>query len=146
MATYLKSLPATEVPVQERSGERAGEPLLAERRHLHDAHCVDCHGADGKGLACPPLAANRAVTLSPSVNTFSIVLNSGFPPGTAGNPRPYGRLPFSHALNDAGGCGADLCAPAGAMRVRPASVQNVNRNRSVPLYWNLSYSHNRLHY
>jgi mono/diheme cytochrome c family protein len=30
-----------------------------------------------------------------------IVLNGGFPPGTAGNPRPYGMPPYRTSLGDA---------------------------------------------
>ncbi|QOY96029.1 cytochrome c [Massilia sp. UMI-21] len=135
MATYLKSLPATEAPVRE-SGERASEPLLAEGRRLYGAYCVDCHGADGKGKApaYPPLAGNRAVSLSPPVNAIRMVLNGGFPPGTAGNPRPYGMPPFSHELND-----AQVAAVLTYVRASwgnaapPVAVPDVNRYRSVPL-------------
>jgi len=135
MATYLKSLPASETPAQE-SGERAGEELLAEGRRLYGTHCVDCHGADGKGKApaYPPLAGNRAVTLSPAVNAIRIVLNGGFPPGTAGNPRPYGMPPYSHELND-----AQVAAVLTYVRASwgngapPVPVPDVNRYRSVPL-------------
>jgi mono/diheme cytochrome c family protein len=135
MATYLKSLPATEAPVPS-SGERAGEQLLAEGRRLYGSYCVDCHGADGKGKApaYPPLAGNRAVTLTPAVNAIRIVLNGGFPPGTAGNPRPYGMPPYSHELND-----AQVAAVLTYVRASwgnaapPVSTPDVNRYRSVPL-------------
>jgi mono/diheme cytochrome c family protein len=135
MATYLKSLPATEAPAP-GSGERAGEQLLAEGRRLYGSYCVDCHGADGKGKApaYPPLAGNRAVTLTPAVNAIRIVLNGGFPPGTAGNPRPYGMPPYSHELND-----AQVAAVLTYVRASwgnaapPVSTPDVNRYRSVPL-------------
>ncbi len=135
MATYLKSLPSTETPAP-AGGEPASKQLLDEGRRLYGAYCVDCHGADGKGKApaYPPLAGNRAVTLTPAVNAIRIVLNGGFPPGTAGNPRPYGMPPYSHELNDAqvaavlsyvraswGNAAAQVAAP------------EVNRYRSVPL-------------
>ncbi|RYF89660.1 MAG: c-type cytochrome [Caulobacteraceae bacterium] len=139
MATYLKSLPSTGAPVQD-SGERAGEPLLAEGRRLYGSYCVDCHGADGqgkgngKGAAYPPLAGNRAVTMTPAVNAIRLVLNGGFPPGTAGNPRPYGMPPYSHELND-----AQVAAVLTYVRASwgnaapPVAAQDVNRYRSVPL-------------
>lgn len=135
MATYLKSLPASDAPRQD-SGERASEQLLAEGRRLYASHCVDCHGADGKGKApaYPPLAGNRAVTLSPAVNAIRIVLNGGFPPGTAGNPRPYGMPPYSHELND-----AQVAAVLTYVRASwgndapPVPTPEVNRYRSVPL-------------
>jgi mono/diheme cytochrome c family protein len=34
------------------------------------------------------------------VNAIRIVLNGGFPPSTAGNPRPYGMPPFAQLLSD----------------------------------------------
>jgi hypothetical protein len=35
-----------------------------------------------------------------SVNPIRMVLNGGFPPGTAGNPMPYGMPPFAQTLSD----------------------------------------------
>jgi mono/diheme cytochrome c family protein len=35
-----------------------------------------------------------------AVNAIRMVLNGGFPPGTAGNPMPYGMPPFAQALSD----------------------------------------------
>jgi len=135
MATYLKSLPASDTPAPPK-GERASEQLLAQGRRLYESHCVDCHGADGKGKApaYPPLAGNRAVTLSPAVNAIRMVLNGGFPPGTAGNPRPYGMPPYSHELND-----AQVAAVLTYVRASwgndapPVGTPDVNRYRSVPL-------------
>jgi mono/diheme cytochrome c family protein len=34
------------------------------------------------------------------VNPIRMVLNGGFPPGTAGNPTPYGMPPFAQVLSD----------------------------------------------
>jgi len=135
MATYLKSLPPSD-PKPADSGERASEPLLAEGRRLYGKYCVDCHGADGKGKApaYPPLAGNRAVTLTPAVNAIRMVLHGGFPPGTAGNPRPYGMPPYSHELDD-----AQVAAVLSYVRASwgneaaPVSAPDVNRYRSVPL-------------
>ena len=102
MAGYLKSLPATS-SAQADPGPRPGEQTLAEGGRLYRAHCAECHGADGRGRApaYPPLAGNRAVTLTPAVNAIRMTVNGGFPPGTRGNPRPYGMPPFGHELNDA---------------------------------------------
>ncbi|MFC0252602.1 c-type cytochrome [Massilia consociata] len=143
MADYLKSLPATDRAPQgtaqgtnKRAGERPSEQLLAEGRRLYGTYCVDCHGADGKGKApaYPPLAGNRAVTLTPAVNAIRIVLNGGFPPGTAGNPRPYGMPPYSHELNDAQVAAVLTYVRASWGNAAPAvSTPEVNRYRSVPL-------------
>ncbi|SFB91524.1 c-type cytochrome [Massilia yuzhufengensis] len=135
MASYLKSLPSTDAPAPAK-GEPASDQLLAEGRRLYGSHCIDCHGADGKGKApaYPPLAGNRAVTLTPAVNAIRMVLNGGFPPGTAGNPRPYGMPPYSHELDD-----AQVAAVLTYVRASwgnaaaPVSVHDVNRYRSVPL-------------
>ena len=35
-----------------------------------------------------------------AVNPIRMVLNGGFPPGTDGNPRPYGMPPFAQRLSD----------------------------------------------
>jgi mono/diheme cytochrome c family protein len=35
-----------------------------------------------------------------AVNPIRMVLNGGFPPGTAGNPRPYGMPPFRLVMNN----------------------------------------------
>lgn len=135
MASYLKSLPASDAPPPANFAP-AGEQLLAEGRRLYTTHCVDCHGADGKGKApaYPPLAGNRAVTLTPAVNAIRMILNGGFPPGTQGNPRPYGMPPYSHELND-----AQVAAVLSYVRASwgnaaaPVSTPEVNRWRSVPL-------------
>ncbi|RNF29211.1 alcohol dehydrogenase [Massilia aurea] len=102
MASYLKSLPST--PAQRPARvPPAGEQVLAEGRRIYEAKCAQCHGDDGRGKlpAYPPLAGNRAVTLTPAVNAIRMTVNGGFPPGTKGNPRPYGMPPFGHELDDA---------------------------------------------
>ena len=105
MAVYLKSLPQTHAAAD------AGGPAVAPRElqsvmalgsELYERHCADCHGAEGEGRPpeYPPLAGNRSLTMRPAVNSIRMVLNGGFPPGTAGNPRPYGMPPFRPTLND----------------------------------------------
>ena len=48
----------------------------------------------------PPLAGNQAIAMDSPVNPVRIVLFGGFPPSTAGNPRPFGMPPFAYTLSD----------------------------------------------
>ena len=136
MATYLKSLPATKAEVREELKGPKVDQVVAQGKKLYETHCVDCHGADGKGLApaYPPLAGNRAITMDNSVNAVRIVLNGGFAPGTIANPRPYGMPPYSHVMND-----DEVAAVVSYVRASwgngapPVTVSEVNRYRSTPL-------------
>ena len=136
MAVYLKALPATPAEaVENPSGPRV-EQVIEQGKKLYATHCVDCHGADGKGLppAYPPLVGNRALTMHESVNAVRIVLNGGFAPATKGNPRPYGMPPYSHVLND-----YEVAAVVTYLRASwgnkagAVTAAEVNRYRSVPL-------------
>ena len=40
------------------------------------------------------------MTVSSALNTIRSVLYGGYPPATAGNPRPYGMPPFQHLIHD----------------------------------------------
>ena len=98
MAKYLRSLPAPAartVPVA-----KAGDALLGAQ--LYSQHCAQCHGEQGEGRAGAfvPLAGNRAVNLHDGTNVVHMVLQGGYPPATAGHPRPHGMPPFSHVLSD----------------------------------------------
>lgn len=100
MAVFLRSLP------EEASSTRAQSPpdaaTLHRGRSLYDDRCAACHGDEGQGApgAVPALAGNRAVTMDSPANLVRIVLDGGFAPATAGNPRPYGMPPFSQSLGD----------------------------------------------
>ena len=136
MAVYLKALPATPDKLPEKLEGPDVDAVVAQGKDLYGKHCADCHGADGRGLApaYPPLAGNRALTMTASVNAVRIVLNGGFAPGTAGNPRPYGMPPFSHTLDD-----TEVAAVVSYLRsdwgnnARPVTSVEVNRYRNVPL-------------
>ena len=69
---------------------------------VYDAQCASCHGAKGQGAPphYPPLAGNQSIQMTSAVNPIRMVLNGGYPPGTAGNPRPYGMPPFAQTLSD----------------------------------------------
>ena len=77
--------------------------VAARGAKLYDQHCEQCHGARGEGVpqAYPPLAGNRAVSLPSAANLVQIVLNGGYAPATAGNPRPFGMPPYVLLLSDA---------------------------------------------
>ena len=76
---------------------------LASGARAYENHCANCHGERGEGVpgAYPALAGNRAVTMDPPINLVRIAAHGGFPPQTAGNPRPFGMPPFTQALDDA---------------------------------------------
>ncbi len=101
MAVFLQSLP----PAPVRRVEAAARPdatTLQQGTALYDKHCSDCHGAAGEGAPgiAPALAGNRAVTMDPPVNLLRSILEGGYAPSTAGNPRPHGMPPFAQTLDD----------------------------------------------
>ena len=98
MAVYLKALPVTASAGQVK--ESSATPRGSK---LYEQHCAQCHGNEGQGVAnaYPALAGNRAVLMPQKANLVQIVLNGGYAPATAGNPRPYGMPPFVLELNDA---------------------------------------------
>jgi mono/diheme cytochrome c family protein len=100
MAAYLQALPAP----AEADVTPAPPGLPSERgAALYHDHCVACHGEQGEGVpgAYPALSGSRAVTMRSTANLVHIVLEGGFPPSTAGNPRPFGMPPFAPVLQDA---------------------------------------------
>jgi mono/diheme cytochrome c family protein len=69
---------------------------------LYERHCSSCHGERGQGVAgaYPPLAGNRAVLMVQTSNLVRTVLEGGYSPSTADNPRPHGMPPFRLVLRD----------------------------------------------
>lgn len=115
MAQFLKELPGTAAPGAPKepdialmatspSATPAAAPgsMAALGAKLYEQNCAQCHGDKGQGVpnAYPALAGNRAVLMSQTVNLVQIVLNGGYAPATAGNPRPFGMPPFVLLLND----------------------------------------------
>ena len=115
MAVYLKALPqaaaaghslATEgasgVDASTTTTGTATATATPAGAKLYDTHCAACHGDQGEGApgAYPALAGNRAVALRSPANLVHVVLEGGFPPTTAGNPRPYGMPPFATLLSN----------------------------------------------
>lgn len=104
MAAYLKTVPGTDAPAPraELTATPETDAVLKAGAKLYDTHCADCHRSDGKGQppAYPPLAGKVALSAGGATNAIRIVLNGGYPPSTAGNPRPYGMPPYAMTLSD----------------------------------------------
>ena len=100
MAVYLKALPTA--PSERAATAPASDVASSRGAKLYEQHCVSCHGDKGEGVpgAYPALAGNRAVTMKSPANLVRIVLEGGFAPSTAGNPRPYGMPPFATTLSN----------------------------------------------
>jgi mono/diheme cytochrome c family protein len=99
MAVYLKSLGQGSAPPAATTSAPQAESslLLTLGKTVYDTHCTTCHGSAGRG---EPLAQNQSIEMPSAVNAIRMVLNGGYPPGTAGNPRPYGMPPFAQTLTD----------------------------------------------
>jgi mono/diheme cytochrome c family protein len=102
IATYLQSLPPRPLPAAPATAPDAAA-LAARGKGIYAERCEDCHGKDGTGApgVYPPLDGNSAVLDPSGINAIRAVLLGGFPPTTAGNPRPYSMPPFAQQLSDA---------------------------------------------
>jgi mono/diheme cytochrome c family protein len=106
MAVFLKTLGQAQGDVQAAAPATAkpGPAAAADPRgaKLYTDHCASCHGERGEGVAgaYPALAGNRAVKMAVPANLVRIVLEGGFAPATAANPRPYGMPPFGQTFSD----------------------------------------------
>lgn len=138
MAVYLKSIPKSDTVTAPESVRVAGDAglVLKQGAKLYEQHCAECHKADGRGAppAYPPLAGNRSLTVHSVVNPIRIVLNGGYSPSTAGNPRPYGMPPFGAVLTD-----GEMAAVVTYIRMtwgnhgEPVSPIEVGRFRGAPI-------------
>jgi mono/diheme cytochrome c family protein len=138
MAVYLKSLAEGSTPNAPRPTTSADESSLLLRlgQTIYADKCASCHGDKGQGKPphYPPLAGNQSIQMSSSVNPVRMVLNGGYPPGTAGNPMPHGMPPFAQSLSD-----DEVAAVVTYIRVSwgnhgaAVSVGEANALRSVPL-------------
>lgn len=105
MAVYLQALPQHAATPAKQAAAPAS--VMERGAKVYEAQCAQCHGAQGQGAkdeagqpAFPPLAGNRAVVLADPTNLVRVVLQGGYLPATAGNPRPHGMPPFQHLLGD----------------------------------------------
>ena len=105
MAVYLKSLaqgtspekPATPLAIGRE--QPAAQPRQ-DRSTTANARAATARPGLGMPPHYPPLAGNQSIQMVSAVNAIRMVLNGGYPPGTAGNPMPYGMPPFAHRLSD----------------------------------------------
>jgi mono/diheme cytochrome c family protein len=138
MAVYLKGLAQGSPPAQAASPLPSAETslLVSLGKPIYDRECATCHGPTGQGMPpnYPPLAGNQSIQMTSAVNAIRMVLNGGFPPGTAGNPRPYGMPPFAQRLSD-----DDVAAVVTYIRTswgnrgEPVSARQANELRSATL-------------
>lgn len=101
MALYLQALPQ-QPPAKRPPPPAPPAAAMARGAKVYEQHCAQCHGDQGQGKpgAFPALAGNRAVTLPDPTNLVRVVLQGGYLPATAGNPRPHGMPPFQQVLSD----------------------------------------------
>jgi mono/diheme cytochrome c family protein len=139
MSVYLRTLPEhadTADADAVRGALRVTASVLARGNSIYEAQCKSCHLANGEGQppGYPRLAHNQSIEMSSAVNPIRMVLNGGYPPQTAGNPRPYGMPPFAQILSD-----ADIAAVVTYVRVswgnhgQPITTAEVNTLRSAAL-------------
>jgi len=140
IADYLHSLPQSEPPpapadMAKVSGQYTGE-LMQRGAQLYHNDCAACHQINGAGVRhiYPALGANASVLAPSPVNAIRMVLNGGFAPATALNPRPFGMPPFSPSYSD-----SDVAAVVTYMRqswgndASAVAPQDVARFRSAPV-------------
>jgi mono/diheme cytochrome c family protein len=106
MAVYLKSQARLAQdkpgPVNPMASRRLLPDVQTRGADLYDKHCAECHGEHGQGIAgaYPALAGHRAVLQTDTTNLVQNVLYGGYPPATAGNPRPFGMPPYVLTLTE----------------------------------------------
>lgn len=135
IASYLQSLPARPQQVAKTS-EIDHKALVDQGTKVYEQRCAACHGKDGNGVAgvYPPLNGNSSVNEPTGINAIRVVLLGGFPPVTAGNPRPYSMPPFAQQLND-----ADVAAVVSYVRqawsnkAAPVLERDVGTYRHTPI-------------
>jgi mono/diheme cytochrome c family protein len=138
MAVYLKSLTQGASPARPAPALPSAESslLLSLGKTIYDRQCAGCHGATGQGMPpeYPPLAGNQSIQMVSAVNAIRMVLNGGFPPGTAGNPMPYGMPPFAqHLSDDEVAAVVTYVRTSWGNRGEPVSARQANELRSATL-------------
>ncbi|HET6432308.1 cytochrome c [Dyella sp.] len=135
IATYLQSLPPRPQPALAASAIDASAQIK-QGQAIYRQRCADCHGADGNGVAgvYPPLNGNSSVDEPTGINAIRVVLLGGFPPVTAGNPRPYSMPPFAQSLSDAEVAAVVSYIRQGwSNRASPVLERDVGKYRQTPI-------------
>lgn len=137
MSVYLKSIAQDEAqPPAETLSSSEASLLVSLGKTVYDAQCASCHGMNGEGKPphYPPLAGNQSIQMESAVNPIRMVLNGGYPPGTAKNPMPYGMPPFAVSLSDNEVAAVvTYIRTAWGNRGTAVSASDANRLRSSPL-------------
>jgi cytochrome c553 len=138
ISVYLKSIAQRNRPAAEATAVSTEENGLLMRYggKVYSDQCAVCHGAKGIGepTRYPSLAGNQSIEMESAVNPIRMVLNGGLPPGTPGNPMPYGMPPFAQSLSN-----DDIAAVVTYIRASWGNHGNailpgqVNELRSAPL-------------
>jgi mono/diheme cytochrome c family protein len=138
MAVYLKGIAegSTPPPASTVLPNAESSLLISLGKTVYDKNCASCHGAQGEGKPphWPPLANNQSIEMQSAVNPIRMVLNGGYPPGTKGNPMPYGMPPFAGLLSDNEVAAVvSYIRTAWGNRGSPVSAREANELRSAPL-------------
>ena len=138
MAVYLKGIAEGSSPPPASTALPTTESslLISLGKTVYDKNCASCHGTQGEGKPphWPPLANNQSIEMQSAVNPIRMVLNGGYPPGTKGNPMPYGMPPFAGLLSDNEVAAVvSYIRTAWGNRGTPVSAREANELRSAPL-------------
>ena len=131
MAVYLKSLaqgsspetPAAAAAVARRAACCCSS---ASRSTTRNARAAMARTGCGMPPHYPPLAGNQSIQMESAVNPIRMVLNGGYPPGTAGNPMPYGMPPFAHR------CPTTRSRPSSPISAPPGAIAARRSRRGRP--------------
>ncbi|WFU77039.1 MULTISPECIES: cytochrome c [unclassified Bradyrhizobium] len=138
MAVYLKGIAegSSSPPASSALPTTESSLLISLGKTVYDKNCASCHGTQGEGKPphWPPLANNQSIEMQSAVNPIRMVLNGGYPPGTKGNPMPYGMPPFAGLLSDNEVAAVvSYIRTAWGNRGTPVSARDANELRSAPL-------------
>ncbi len=138
MAVYLKGLAQGAPPEKSSTSLPSAESslLLSFGKPIYARECASCHGTTGQGMPpdYPPLAGNQSIQMAFAVNPIRMVLNGGYPPGTSGNPMPYGMPPFAQKLtDDEVAAVVTYIRTAWGNRGEPVSARQANELRAATL-------------